>query len=58
MESSKLSAQCKVYNICRHISSSCPAASTDIPDPLSPLLPIIHHSWQVFRGPPHTQRNE
>ena len=23
-------------------SSSCRAASTDIPDPLSPLLPIIH----------------
>ena len=30
--------------------SSCRAASTDIPDPLSPLLPIIHHSWQVFRA--------
>ena len=24
-------------------SSSCCAASMDIPDPLSPLLPIIHH---------------
>ena len=24
-------------------------ASTDIPDPLSPLLPIIHRLWQVFR---------
>ena len=23
--------------------------STDIPDPLSPLLPIIHRLWQVFR---------
>ena len=23
-------------------SSSCRAASTDIPDPLSPLLPIVH----------------
>ena len=26
-------------------SSSCRAASTDIPDPLSPLLPIIHRLW-------------
>ena len=31
-------------------SSSCPATSTDIPDPLSPLLPIIHRLWQVFRA--------
>ena len=30
-------------------SSSCRAASTDIPDPLSPLLSIIHRLWQVFR---------
>ena len=30
-------------------SSSCRAASTDIPDPLSPRLPIIHRLWQVFR---------
>ena len=29
-------------------SSSCRAASTDIPDPLSPRLPIIHRLWQVF----------
>ena len=29
-------------------SSSCRAANTDIPDPLSPLLPIIHRLWQVF----------
>ena len=29
-------------------SSSCRAASTDIPDHLSPLLPIIHRLWQVF----------
>ena len=29
-------------------SSSCRAASTDIPDPLSPLLPIIHRLRQVF----------
>ena len=31
-------------------SSSCRAASTDIPDPLSPLLPIVHRLWQVFRA--------
>ena len=31
-------------------SSSCRAASTDIPDPLSPLLPIVHRFWQVFRA--------
>ena len=35
------------HNICYFVaslisSSSCHAASTDIPDPLSPLLPIIH----------------
>ena len=29
-------------------SSSCCAASTDIPDPLSPLFPIVHRLWQVF----------
>ena len=26
------------------------AASTDIPDPLSPLLPIVHRLWQVLRA--------
>ena len=31
-------------------SSSCRAASTDIPDPLLPPLPIIHRFWQVFRA--------
>ena len=31
-------------------SSSCRAASTDILDPLSPLLPIVHRLWQVFRA--------
>ena len=31
-------------------SSSCRAASKDIPDPLSPLLPIVHHLWHVFRA--------
>ena len=28
-------------------SSSYRAASTDIPDPLSPLLPIIHRLWST-----------
>ena len=41
-------------NIYRYISSSssssCRAGSTDIPDPLSPLLPIVHHLRQVFRA--------
>ena len=32
-----------------YISSSCRAASTDIPEPLSPLFPIIHRLRQVFR---------
>ena len=31
-------------------SSSCHAISMDITNPLSPLLPIIHCFWQVFRG--------
>ena len=31
-------------------SSSCRGASTDIPDPLSPLLPIVHRFWQVLRA--------
>ena len=26
-------------------SSSCRAASMDIPDPLSPLFPIVHRLW-------------
>ena len=30
-------------------SSSCRAGSKDIPDPLSPLLPIVHRPRQVFR---------
>ena len=34
-------------------SSSCCAASTDIRDPLSPLLPIIHRLWLVFRARSH-----
>ena len=28
----------------------CYAASTDIPDPLSPLVPIFHRFWQVLRA--------
>ena len=30
------------------LSSSCRAASTDIPDPLSPLLPIVHRQGNYF----------
>ena len=40
------------YLLTNHIyisSSSCRAGSTDIPDPLSPLLPIVHRPRQVFR---------
>ena len=40
----------KILKLCiSSSSSSCRAASTDIPDPLSPLLPIIHRLRQVFR---------
>ena len=28
-----------------YISSSCRATGTDIPDPISPLLPIFHRLW-------------
>ena len=35
-------------------SSSCHVIGTDIPEPLSPLLPIVHRLWQVFRA---TSRN-
>ena len=31
-------------------SSSRRAAITDIPDPLSPLFPIVHRLWQFFRA--------
>ena len=30
-------------------SSSCRTGSTDIPDPLSPLLPIVHRPRLVLR---------
>ena len=39
-----------ITNLIITSSSSCRATITDIPDPLSPLLPIIHRLWQVFRG--------
>ena len=42
--------QHKVYFSSGVSSSSCCAASMDIPDPLSPLLPIIHHFWLVLRA--------
>ena len=38
------------YDSSSSSSSSSRAASTDIPDPLSPLLPIVHRLWQVFRA--------
>ena len=31
-------------------SSSCRATSREIPDPLTPLLPIVHRFWQVYRA--------
>ena len=37
------------FNINISSSSSYRAGSTDIPDPLSPLLPIVHRPRQVFR---------
>ena len=33
-------------------SSSCRVISTDIPDPLSPPLPIAHRFWQVLMATP------
>ena len=36
-------------SFCNVLSSSCRAGSTDIPDPLSPLLPIVHRPRQVLR---------
>ena len=42
---------CLCVNMCVYTSSSssCRVASTDIPGPLSPLLPIVNHLQQVFR---------
>ena len=34
-------------------SSSCCATSTNIPDPLSPLLSIVHRFWQVLMAISH-----
>ena len=34
-------------------TSSCRATGMDIPDPLSPLLPIVHRLRQVFRATPY-----
>ena len=38
-----------IYIYISSSSSSYHAGSTDIPDPLSPLLPIVHRPRQVFR---------
>ena len=38
-------------------SSSCHAASTDIPDTLSPLLPTVHRFWHVLRATPVSSQN-
>ena len=40
-------------NIYIYIYISCHAASMNIPDPLSPLLPIVHLLRQVFRATSH-----
>ena len=37
-------------NICVIFPVIIIISSTDIPDPLSPLLPIVHRLWQVFRA--------
>ena len=55
----KYGCMCAIYiYIYIYISSSSSyrAGSTDIPDPLSPLLPIVHRPRQVFRTTlyPHT----
>ena len=38
----------KIFHYVQSSSSSCRAGSTDIPDPLSPLFPIVHRLRQVF----------
>ena len=40
---------CRILSVSSSSSSSCRAASTDIPDALSPLLPIVHRFWQRSR---------
>ena len=44
----------QLYQSMNRSSSSCRAASTDIPDPLSSILPILHCVRLVFRD---TSRN-
>ena len=46
----KQTIQIATFNVrtLNHSSSSCRAGSTDIPDPHSPLIPIVHHLRQVF----------
>ena len=39
---------CGQISIYSSSSSSCHAASTDLPDPLSPPISIVHHSREVF----------
>ena len=50
---SKIIAFLVMVRTIQHLSSSSSssyrAGSTDIPDPLSPLLPIVHRPRQVFR---------
>ena len=44
----KKSSLSSFFNFKQSSSSSCRAGSTDIPDPLSPRLPVVHRLWQVF----------
>ena len=51
---------CSVFNFttclrlkCPSSSSSCRAIGTDIPDPFSPPLPIVHRFQKVLRATPH-----
>ena len=38
-----------IMDISSSSSTSCRAGGTDIPDPLSPLFPVVHRPRQVFR---------
>ena len=38
------------FTVSSSSSSSCGATSSDIPDSLSPLLPVVHHFWLVLRA--------
>ena len=42
-------SKCSKLHWERRTSSSCRTGSMDIPDPLSPLIPIVHRPRQVFR---------